>query len=181
MNVVIVTSRPRLPIIFAPLTGETLTSYLSRLTTANYLQRTWLPKLAKEPGFTRQLSALTGYTEHQLVCALPALRTAATLRTWPHLIGQVSARAPSRPACTDCVVARTGGNANVNVFASHEQLVCVRHQRWVGTGDLPCPRPHQFRSGHAPISPLPTVRTVLSFGAGAGHRHIRHFTTPWPA
>ena len=144
------TSLPRLPIVFAPLAGETLTSYLRRLTTANYLQRSWLPKSAKDPGFTRQLSALTCYTEHQLVGALPELRTPATLHAWPHLIGQVSARAPTRPACTTCVVARTGGNADVRVFASHEQLVCMRHRRWVGTGDLPCPRPHQFSIGTCP-------------------------------
>jgi hypothetical protein len=50
-----------------------------------------------------------------------------------------AAEQTERPACTHCVSARCVRGADVRVFASHEQLLCLRHRRWLGSGDLKSP------------------------------------------
>lgn len=133
-----------LPVRVRPMTAETVTSYARRITERNYLRRGLLPALSRRHPFLPILSILTGYTERHLVSALPELRTPSILRAWPHLYGEVSARAGTRPACTMCVRSRLGTDEAVLVFASHEQLICPTHYRWLGTGDITCTRARQF-------------------------------------
>jgi hypothetical protein len=57
-------------------------------------------------------------------------RTAVLPTAQPH--------APARPA-HNCVSARCVRGADVRVFASHEQLLCLWHRRWLGSGDLKSP------------------------------------------
>ncbi|MBN3508337.1 hypothetical protein JYB55_05725 [Mycolicibacterium septicum] len=152
--------------------AETLNSYLRRVTDQNYLRPSFLQNLARAPGFLTELSMMTGYSERHLTFALPELRTPAILRAYPELAGEVSACAGRRPACRLCVAARLGASERVVVFASHEQLICPTHRRWLGNGSLKCPLPHQFS-----IEPCPEIsaanlqhkRMITRWGRGATH------------
>ena len=68
---------------------------------------------------------------------------------------------------THCVSARCVRGADVRVFASHEQLLCLRHPRWLSSGDLKSPtnatypKPLWLCSNPPPTqatSPLPSHR-----------------------
>jgi len=132
------------------MTSETLRSYLGRVERANYLSPNLLQVQSRAPNFLSALSASTGYSEKHLVSALPELRTRDALEAWPHLIGEVSARAGTRPACALCVAARLRANERVVVFAAHEQLICLTHHRWLGNDWLECPRGDQFSIAACP-------------------------------
>lgn len=135
----------QLPLQVSPMTAETLQSYLQRITDRNLLRPGWLSHLSRQPHFTTMLSELTGLPERNLASALPELRRPRSFEKWPHLAGQVSASAGTRPACAYCVITRTGGDPPVvTVFAAHEHLVCHTHNRWVGSPELKCPSPEQF-------------------------------------
>ncbi|MHA3021826.1 hypothetical protein ACXPWS_16440 [Mycobacterium sp. BMJ-28] len=135
----------RLPHSVAPLSAETLSSYLQRLTDQNLLRPLWLSTMAHRRSFTAALVALTGRSERSLVSALPELRGETVLQKWPHLGGQVSANAGIRPACMHCAVSRTDQRrAVVTMFASHEQLICHTHHRWIGSRELRCSAKQQF-------------------------------------
>ncbi len=137
--------RQQLPVPVAPMTSETLKSYLRRLTDQNLLRPGWLPRLARQPHFVVDLVELTGLTERGLVAALPELRTPQAVERWPHLVGHVSKRARTRSACTHCAAARTHNRSHpVTVFASHEQVLCTAHQRWTGSSALRCDVQEQF-------------------------------------
>jgi hypothetical protein len=142
---------PRLPIVTRPITGETLESYLSRLCTRNALPiSAWPLNQRKNPNFIAMLEQLTGHTYRQLVCALPELRTPATLAKFPHLHDTASPGAPRRPACTYCVAAIDGQGKHAMVFATHDQLICRRHHRWLGSGTLVCTAEQQFSLTNCP-------------------------------
>ncbi len=138
-------SRRRLPVPLSQMESETLKSYLRRLTDQNLLRPGWLPRLARQPYFVADLVELTGFTERGLVAALPELRYPQAIERWPHLIGHVSKRARTRPACSHCAAAQTRSRSQaVTVFASHEQVICPRHQRWTGSSILRAPLHEQF-------------------------------------
>lgn len=140
-----------LPIPLSPIESETLRSYLRRLTDTNLLKPQHLFSLSRQPKFLDTLRDRTGLTERQLVSALPEVRSSATLERWPHLIGRPSAKAGTRPACTHCIVRRLGREGcTITVFASHEQLVCHTHRRWLGSAELKCPAPNQFSVARCP-------------------------------
>jgi hypothetical protein len=130
-------SPARLPIVAKPLKAETLSSYLSRLAQRNRLSPTgWPQNAAKDPAFTTVLMSLTGFSERQLVSALPQMRTPKTLANYRYLIGTVSASASIRPACQFCVAAAGGRGEHAEVFRTHDQLICRRHRRWLGRPGL---------------------------------------------
>jgi hypothetical protein len=138
-------SHSQLPITIPPFAGETLRSYLARLTAANYLQETFLKAELKRHDFCHWLSLVTGRTEHQLISALPELRTAATLDAFPHLVGLASAKALVRDVCSQCVLTRARPKPYPRVFATHEHVICMKHLRWVGSNDaLSCSSWEQF-------------------------------------
>jgi hypothetical protein len=136
-------SHSQLPITIPPFAGETLFSYTFRLNEANYLQasvlKTTFKSLKDESRrhyHRKLLSVLTGRTELQVVSALPELRTAAALNAFPHLLGLVSEKAAVRPVCSQCVAAKTRPNRYLRVFATHEDLICMKHLRWLGSDSL---------------------------------------------
>ncbi len=157
----------RLLVPVKPMPAETLHSYLYRLTEDNHLHPGWLPRLAKKPGLLRKLAVLTGYSDHQLVSMLPELRSPFHLRHWPHLIGEASARASTRAPCGHCQTARLGTTqATVSVFATHEQVICHRHQRWIGTHHIKCTIHEQFS-----IAACPEITSA--------NRHHKRLITRW--
>lgn len=130
--------RRQLCLPVAPYTAETLSSYLGRLTERNYLNAGMLPAIARRPGRRTVLAQLTGLSERHLASALPELRARSDLSMWPHLTGTVSAVAAIRPACSLCVAARAGTRRKILVFATHDQLLCPTHHRWLGGTELGC-------------------------------------------
>jgi len=107
--------------------------------------------MSRRPGFLRKLAILTGRSIHQLVTTLPELRKRPHVLTWPHLIGEPSALAGVRAACRYCVASRLEPSANtVTVHATHERLVCRKHQRWVGSSELQCLAAQQFSIASCP-------------------------------
>lgn len=149
----------RLPIITRPITAETLQSYLSRLAGCNALPiSAWPLNQRKNPEFTAILEQLTGRTRRHLVSALPELRTPPALAEFPHLHDTVSPSATTRPACTYCVAAIAGRGRRATVFATHDQLICHRHQRWLGSQTLACLAAQQFSLHRCPAVMHANVR-----------------------
>ena len=134
--------RPELlPVRTAPLTGETIASYLARMAAANHVPVSaitdvlppWFAvraaacdDIAKpgllQPGDTGRLAALAGITEIALRHALPAL---AGHRD----DGRPSVRAAF--ACRRCT-ARHGQHDPVPVHLPAHQRACERHRTWLG-------------------------------------------------
>lgn len=129
----------------SPMTAETLHSYLGRLSERNLLRFFWARDIMHAPDVTAAISEATGLPARNLMSALPELRTARSITQWPYLVGQVSARAGTRPACSHCATARIGPDApGVEVFARHEDLICDKHARWIGSSELKVPVHQQF-------------------------------------
>jgi hypothetical protein len=130
-----------LPIRVAPVAGEMISSYLSRVAAASHLpasaitsvlpawfatQATACDDLASpgllQPGDTACLAVLTGITETALRHALPAL---------------AGTRDGTRPAvrtalaCRRCT-ARAGHRGPVPVHLPACQRACIRHRTWLG-------------------------------------------------
>lgn len=144
-------ARRQLLFPLSPMTNEKLDSYLGRLERRNLLQANWAQRLSHDPDRTRALSELTGLSEKHLVSALPDLRTPEIFGRWPYLAGQVSANAGVRPACTHCTTARIGPKPPVvSVYTRHEDLICHRHKRWLGSPELKCAADKQFSLRETP-------------------------------
>lgn len=156
--------RARQPVLVpvSPMTAETLHSYLGRLSGRNLLRSDWASDLIHAPDVAAAISEATGLPERHLVAALPELRTSRSITQWPYLAGQVSARAGTRPACSHCTTARIGPHPpTVAVFARHENLICEKHARWIGSPELKVPIHQQF-----PIHGCPEI-------AAANRKHRR--------
>lgn len=134
----------QLPLQVRPIAAETLECYLARVCARNLLAVTSLQKFSRRPGFRGTLAEFTGYSERRLASALPELREPSDVELWPHLVGKPSKNAKVRPACTFCVAARLGEQRHIPVFASHEQLICATHQRWVGNAEIGRNHEQQF-------------------------------------
>ena len=129
-----------LPARVAPITGETIASYLARVAAASHLPVTaitdvlppWFAVRAAacddlaspglvQPGVAGHLAALTGITETALRHALPALA------------GSCGGRPPVRAAlaCRRCA-ARHGCHDPVPVHLPAHQRACEQHRTWLG-------------------------------------------------
>ncbi len=132
---------PLLPVRVAPLAGEAISSYLSRVAAASHLPARaitdvlppWFSARAAacddlaaagllQPGDAGHLASLTGVTETALRHALPAL---ADTRD--------DGRPPVRAAiaCRRCA-ARAGHREPVPVHLPAHQRACQRHRTWLG-------------------------------------------------
>jgi hypothetical protein len=49
-----------------------------------------------------------------------------------------------------CVAARLGARRHIPVFASHDQLICTTHCRWIGNSELACTVWDQFTLADCP-------------------------------
>ncbi len=163
----------RLLVPVRPVPSETLHSYLYRLTEDNHLFPGWLPGLARRPVFLPKLAVLTGNSDHQLVSMLPELRIRAHIRRWPHLLGEPSAFAKTRAACSHCVAVRLGApDITVPVFATHEQLICHKHQRWIGSKNVKYAFQEQLSISSCPdimIANRRHKRLITEWGRGPTH------------
>ena len=129
-----------LPFRIAPVGGETIASYLSRVAAASHLPASvitaclpsWLAARAAacddlagagqpQPADIRHLAALTGISETALWHALPALA------------GTHDSRRPVRAAlaCRRCA-ARAAHHGPVPVHLPAHQRACARHRTWLG-------------------------------------------------
>lgn len=123
-----------LPRPVVPAHNETLMSYLARLAQANRLDtdalRTHLTGTRNKnvPIPVGDLALLSGQNTHTLKHALPELGTELTGKTGnrppPH--------ADSQLRCTHCALTR-GHHGTVHCWNHQEDVVCVRHHRWIGT------------------------------------------------
>jgi len=132
---------PQLPARTAPLTGETISSYLARLAAASHLPAAnitgclpaWFTSRAAacddlngnsfpRPGDAAYLAALTGISENSLRHALPAL-----------VLAYGSPRPPVRVtrSCRRCA-ARHGQHDPVPVCYPAHHRICRRHRTWLG-------------------------------------------------
>lgn len=180
----------RLPIITRPITAETLESFLSRLANGNALSTTtWPLNQRKNPEFIAMLEQLTGHDRRRLVCALPELRTPTTLSEFPHLHQAASHRAGRRPACTYCAAAVARRRETATIFATHDQLICHRHQRWLGTSMLACTAAQQFSVRECPAIAQANKRhrrLIRQWGRTAVHWRFDdavrafHYWQGWP-
>jgi hypothetical protein len=142
-----------LPRRVRPFPDETAQSYLERLALANYLNSTDLrAHLAggrrgrHAQVDTAALAVLAGMSEQALLRAVPELCSPAHLAAFPWLAGRVGPGvAVGAAACRRCAAGRTA--KPVTRWRAHEDMVCLRHRRWTGsgrfgTGAQPDLRPH---------------------------------------
>jgi len=140
----------RLPRTLPPLQNETVRSYLWRLAAANALTGLELQvhltgSVKKETVTAEQLAMLTGYPARTLRYAMLELCRPADLARmqiagrprpgptdwgwrWPH--NRI------RFACDHCATRRGVTRrvpARPQVWTTHEDVVCLRHRRWLGT------------------------------------------------
>jgi hypothetical protein len=89
MELVISAGNPTLPRVVKPITNELLDDYLARLAQANGINRYRLRVLLKQrAGSIRGgLSVTTGMSDRAIAFALPELRDASDLITYPELAG----------------------------------------------------------------------------------------------
>jgi hypothetical protein len=132
---------PQLPAHAAPITGETVSSYLARLAAASHLPTgnitsclpPWFAARAAacddlnsnshpRPGDIAYLAALTGISATALRRALPALALA---------YGDPRPPVRSASACHRCA-ARHGQHDPVPVHLPAHQRACARHRTWLG-------------------------------------------------
>lgn len=113
---------------------------------------------AQESRIHRHALTADGRSRRPLVSALPELRTPTVLAEFPHLHDTVSPSATPRPACTYCVATIAGRGRRATVFATHDQLICHRHQRWLGNGALTCSAAQQFSPRSCPTIVRANVR-----------------------
>ncbi|MCP2178117.1 TniQ protein [Williamsia maris] len=164
----------RLPIPLPPLSNETLDSYLPRLAQRNYLARSGGLFKLRGTELRLALHQLTGVSDIGLATALPQVRFSEDRERWPHLNLAVSARAPIRPACRLCAATR-GTGSDTKVFASHEQVICQQHRRWVGAGILKCSADQQFSI--APVGEVSRANVrhqhlIKTYGRGSTHQRF---------
>jgi hypothetical protein len=130
--------RRPLPRTVAPATDETLRSYLARLANANGLDpealRYHLTGDRHTHVFPRidVLAAVSGQPATSLRYAVLELSAADELSAMP-VARRPRPGIPSRPHCTHCTAAR-GHQGLIWAPNLHEQIVCLRHRRWVGDG-----------------------------------------------
>jgi TniQ len=134
----------RLPRAPAPLLNETVYSYLWRLASANGLHSedfrihlTGRSTRGTEDVTAEDLATVTGYPARTLRYAMLelcgpsdilAMRLAGRPRPDPH----DRYRTRRRSACRQCAAAR-GATKGASVWCTHEDVVCLRHRRWVGS------------------------------------------------
>lgn len=127
-------ARP-LPRPIRPYKDETTPSLIRRLETANTLRPGWLRALLK--GSRRPwIESLAVWTDHDPVVLALAMPQLGMHDPDPSLRRKVTGR-PTRTthtvACHRCTLAR-GAGRYVEIYSTHEQVICPHHGLWVGDG-----------------------------------------------
>ena len=131
-------ARRPLPRSVRPFPDETAGSYLDRLAAANCLDsgdlRAYLAgdrRALRVPVSTGALAVLAALPEQALRRAVLELCSPAELGASPWVLGRARPRAAvEQLACRRCAAAR--GAPRISRWATHEQVVCLRHQVWTG-------------------------------------------------
>lgn len=122
-----------LPFTCAPVPDETTDSYLHRLARLNDTDTRLLTEIASDDMgevTASHLSTLSGQPTRSLRLAMLQLCTTEQLAVMP-IAGRPRPGVNRRPMCAHC--ARSRGAALVPICsARHEDIVCLRHRRWVG-------------------------------------------------
>ncbi|MEU8250640.1 TniQ family protein [Nonomuraea sp. NPDC048916] len=163
---------PVLPRPVAPITGEALTSYLTRLAHANHLTLTEV--LAVLPSwFSTKINNRDDRAQHHMLIpatakALHALAhlattTSASLARALPAFGAVDTHSPVRAttACHRCT-ARRGVHQPVPVHLPAHQKICTRHGIWLSDADQP----------HLDLAACPEIITAQR----RANRLLRHCT-----
>ena len=126
-----------LPRTLAPFRGETTTSYLSRLAAANRSdEKSLRAYIAGDAGRTfpfpaDRLAVVSGRDEAALRLAIPDLSVARG--RGPGNPRAYSRREDDGLACRLCAAAK-GIDLPVRCWKRPENVICLRHQRWIGNG-----------------------------------------------
>jgi hypothetical protein len=124
-----------------PFPAETAASYVRRLALANQLDPDALRRYVNNgrgrggPYDAGMLAVVSGQPEHVLRCAIPDLVLIRGNRGQAP-VGYAQWRADDGTACRLCAAAR-GITEPVRCWKQPEQVICLRHRRWIGawTGD----------------------------------------------
>ncbi len=130
-----------LPRTVKPFPAETTASYLTRLAHANRLDAEALRfyitgRRRRTPPFpVERLAVVTGFPARTLRCALPDLGIGYGPLDDDHHngAGLPQRKADDGPPCRLCVLAR-GITQPVRCWKRPENVVCLRHRRWIGPG-----------------------------------------------
>lgn len=186
-----------LPVTVRPITGETIVSYVWRLSAANDLPPTTILRALGEltgRGNERHLITYDARLNEQAAdrleayAGIPATRLARAL---PALGGQLhrgQALSPNRPAlafrtahprpsCRHCQLAASGPHGpDALVLPGWTLLVCRRHRRWLGPGDEPAQYDLSTATGL-----LAAERRLARLAARSGDRAWAYdqFRTAW--
>jgi hypothetical protein len=126
----------RLPLVVPPYHRETTLSYITRLAEANKLDSAALRRYlsASERSViatsAERLAAVTGHAEATLLLALPDLGRPYPAEPLRH----------QRRACLHCQLAR-GAQGWVECWLPREEVVCLRHLRWLEGSGYPHRQP----------------------------------------
>jgi hypothetical protein len=161
MEPVISAGNPTLPRVVKPITNELLDDYLARLAQANGINRYRLRALLKQRGGSIRggLNITTGMPDRAIVFALPELRDASDLITYPELAGRPRAYSKG-PGCPQCASRHGIRIPYPHVWSTHESVICQDHDMWLN-GTLFKPDP---------VRPAIPIRGATKADIRAAHR-----------
>ncbi|WP_423181307.1 hypothetical protein [Arthrobacter sp. NyZ413] len=128
------TPRP-LPLPVRPYRDETTPSFIRRLETANALRPGQLRTLLKRNRrpWIESLAAWTNCDQTVLELAMPQLGLHDPARSLRQKLTGRPIRTTHTVACHRCTLARGAGRF-VQIYSTHEQVICPRHRLWLGDG-----------------------------------------------
>lgn len=125
------TSRSRpLPIRVRLFPDETTASFILRLERKNHLSSGTIKNLLRQAGesWDESLAVLTCHDPGTLMLAMPQLGTAPRRELQGRPLRRITGF-----ACNHCALSRTG-DSRIEIYRSHEQVLCPTHRRWSGDG-----------------------------------------------
>lgn len=107
------------------------------------------------------LSAWSGHDPDVLSLAMPQLRGDGEPRTADPVLAGRPDRTMRGIACRRCAQAR-GSGGNIEIYTTHEKVICLRHGLWIGDGTHSC-------ADQLPLHDCPEITTAW--------RHHRNLIT----
>lgn len=193
-------ARP-LPRPVRPYPDETTRSFIRRLEMANALQPGLLrtPLKGSRRPWIESLAAWTDYEPAVLMLAMPQLGQPDPDPSLRQKLAGRPTRTTHTAACHRCTLAR-GAGRYVEIYTTHEQVICPRHGLWLGDGATGFTDQFSIRAGpeitaawhhHKTSSPgtdaqesaKPSTFPLSLTGAGTTSSNAspppRKSTTPW--
>lgn len=171
-----------LPIPVRPYLDETTRSYLRRINKANALNHGELVKTLRRDRqpWLYDLAIWADIDPETLVLAMPQLGKPKPAPELKRKIAGRPIRTTHTAACHHCTLAR-GAGSYVDVYTTHERVVCPHHSLWIGDGTTgstsqitiePCPEIlaawHHHRNlitrhGHTQVRKAFHIATVINW------------------